>query len=197
MMALRSVTLKIGTLTNLGLFFPVLCFIYVFRQTLAEQLYPDKGLLLYLQQMRVLRMRETKKSTQLTSSETCIESSSTAPSSMVSFSSSKRPFTSDNLDALLGGVLEKSEVSDELSPPGVNPGLIKWDCFRNRSSCALYMSSSSSSLPLINSGLSCPSGGALSSVLSFSIISRGTSVEPVASLPSSELELRLFNEASS
>ena len=38
-------TLKIGALTKLGLFFPVGCFIYVFDQTLAEQLYRDKGLL--------------------------------------------------------------------------------------------------------------------------------------------------------
>ena len=36
-------TLKIGVLTKLGLFFPVVCF--VFDQTLAEQLYRDKGLL--------------------------------------------------------------------------------------------------------------------------------------------------------
>ena len=41
---LWSVTLKIGVLTKLGLFFPVVCFIYVFGQTLAEQLYRDKGL---------------------------------------------------------------------------------------------------------------------------------------------------------
>ena len=39
-----SVTLKISALTNLGLFFPVVCFIHVFGQTLAEQLYRDKGL---------------------------------------------------------------------------------------------------------------------------------------------------------
>ena len=39
-------TLKIGALTKLGLFFPVVCFIYVFDQTLVEQLYRDKGLLL-------------------------------------------------------------------------------------------------------------------------------------------------------
>ena len=38
-------TLKIGALTKLGLFFPVLCFIHVFDQTSAEQLYRDKGLL--------------------------------------------------------------------------------------------------------------------------------------------------------
>ena len=37
-MVLWSVTLKIGTLAKLGLFFPVE-FIYVFDQTLAEQLY--------------------------------------------------------------------------------------------------------------------------------------------------------------
>ena len=37
-------TLKIGALTKLGLFFPVTCFIYVFDQTLAEQLCRDKGL---------------------------------------------------------------------------------------------------------------------------------------------------------
>ena len=36
---LWSVTLKIGALTKLGLFFPVVCFIHVFDQTLAEQLY--------------------------------------------------------------------------------------------------------------------------------------------------------------
>ena len=38
-------TLKIGALTKLGLLFSVVCFIYVFDQTLAEQLYRDKGLL--------------------------------------------------------------------------------------------------------------------------------------------------------
>ena len=38
-------TLKIGALTKLGLFFPVVCFIHVFDQTLAEQLYCDKVLL--------------------------------------------------------------------------------------------------------------------------------------------------------
>ena len=43
-MVLWSVALKIGAFTKLGLFFPVLCFIYVFDQTLAEQLYRDKGL---------------------------------------------------------------------------------------------------------------------------------------------------------
>ena len=43
-MVLWSVTLKIGALTKLSLFFPVVCFIYVFEQTLAEQLYHDKGL---------------------------------------------------------------------------------------------------------------------------------------------------------
>ena len=37
-------TLKIGALTKLGLFFAVVCFIHVFDQTLAEQLYCDKGL---------------------------------------------------------------------------------------------------------------------------------------------------------
>ena len=37
--------LKIGAFTKLGLFFPVVCFIHVFDQTLAEQLYRDKGLL--------------------------------------------------------------------------------------------------------------------------------------------------------
>ena len=37
-------TLKIGALTKLGLFFPVVCFIHVFDQTLAEQLYRDKDL---------------------------------------------------------------------------------------------------------------------------------------------------------
>ena len=41
---LIKISLKIGALTKLGLFFPVLCFIYVFDQTLAEQLYRDKGL---------------------------------------------------------------------------------------------------------------------------------------------------------
>ena len=44
-MVLWSVTLKLGALTKLGLFFPVVCFIHVFDQTLAEQLYRDKGLL--------------------------------------------------------------------------------------------------------------------------------------------------------
>ena len=42
-MVLWSVTLKIGALTKLGLFFPVVCFICVFDQTLAEQLYRDKS----------------------------------------------------------------------------------------------------------------------------------------------------------
>ena len=37
-------TLKIGALTKLCLFFPVVCFICVFVQTLLEQLYSDKGL---------------------------------------------------------------------------------------------------------------------------------------------------------
>ena len=37
-------TLKIGALSKLGLFFPVVCFSYVFDQTLAGQLYRDKGL---------------------------------------------------------------------------------------------------------------------------------------------------------
>ena len=36
-------TLKIGALTKLGLFFPVVCFIHMFDQTLAEQLYRDNG----------------------------------------------------------------------------------------------------------------------------------------------------------
>ena len=36
--------LKIGALTKLGLFFPVVCFICVFDQILREQLYRDKGL---------------------------------------------------------------------------------------------------------------------------------------------------------
>ena len=45
MMVLWSVTLKIGALTKLGLFFPVVCFIYVLDQTLAEQLCKGKGLL--------------------------------------------------------------------------------------------------------------------------------------------------------
>ena len=45
-MVLRSVTLKIGALTKLGSFFPVVCFIHVFDQTLAEQLYHDKDYLL-------------------------------------------------------------------------------------------------------------------------------------------------------
>ena len=42
---LWSVTQKIGALTKLGLFFPVVCFISVFDQNLAEQLHCDKGLL--------------------------------------------------------------------------------------------------------------------------------------------------------
>ena len=37
------VNLKIGALTKVGLFFSVVCFIHVFDQTLAEQLYRDKG----------------------------------------------------------------------------------------------------------------------------------------------------------
>ena len=45
-MVVWSVTQKIGALTKLGLFFPVVCFIHVFDQTLAEQLYRDKGLLI-------------------------------------------------------------------------------------------------------------------------------------------------------
>ena len=40
-------TLKIGAITKLGLFFPVVCFIHVFDQTLAEQLYRDKVLFNY------------------------------------------------------------------------------------------------------------------------------------------------------
>ena len=44
---LLSVTLKIGALTKLGLFFSLVCFIHVFDQTLAEHLYHDKGLLMY------------------------------------------------------------------------------------------------------------------------------------------------------
>ena len=39
---LWCVTLKIGALTKLGLFFTVVRFIHVFDQTLAEQLYRDK-----------------------------------------------------------------------------------------------------------------------------------------------------------
>ena len=35
---------EIGALIELGLFFPVVCFIHVFDQTLAEQLYRVKGL---------------------------------------------------------------------------------------------------------------------------------------------------------
>ena len=42
---LWSATLKIGGLTKLGLFFPVVSFIHVFNQTSMEQLYCDKGLL--------------------------------------------------------------------------------------------------------------------------------------------------------
>ena len=34
--------LKIGALAKLGLFFPLVCFIHVFDQTLAEQLYMTK-----------------------------------------------------------------------------------------------------------------------------------------------------------
>ena len=45
-------TLKIGALTKLGLFFAVVCFIHVFDQTLAEQLYRDKGLLSNLRRFR-------------------------------------------------------------------------------------------------------------------------------------------------
>ena len=45
---LWSVTLKIGALTKLGLFFPVVCFIHVFDQPLAEQLYRDQDLLQFL-----------------------------------------------------------------------------------------------------------------------------------------------------
>ena len=41
-------TLKIGALTKLGLFLPVVCFIHVFDHTLAEQLYCDKCLLVEL-----------------------------------------------------------------------------------------------------------------------------------------------------
>ena len=48
MMALHGTlvchSMKIAAITKLGLFFPVVCFIHVFDQTLAEQLYPDKGL---------------------------------------------------------------------------------------------------------------------------------------------------------
>ena len=38
-------TLKIGARTKLGLLFPVVCFINVLDQTLAEQMYRDKALL--------------------------------------------------------------------------------------------------------------------------------------------------------
>ena len=37
-----SVILNIGVLTKLSLFFPVVCLIRVFDQTLAEQLYREK-----------------------------------------------------------------------------------------------------------------------------------------------------------
>ena len=37
-----GLTLKIGALTKLALFFPVVCFIHVFDQSLTEQLYRDK-----------------------------------------------------------------------------------------------------------------------------------------------------------
>ena len=53
-MILWSVTLKIGALTKLGLFFPVVCFIRVFDQTLAEQLYRDKGLLSFALTQRLI-----------------------------------------------------------------------------------------------------------------------------------------------
>ena len=43
-MVLWSVTLKIGALTEHGLFFSVVFFIHVFDQTLAEQLYREKCL---------------------------------------------------------------------------------------------------------------------------------------------------------
>ena len=39
-----SVSLKHGALTKLGLFFPVVCFLHVFDQSLVEQLYRDKDL---------------------------------------------------------------------------------------------------------------------------------------------------------
>ena len=42
---LWSVTLQIGALTKLGLFFPVLCFVRVFDHNLAEQLHRGKRLL--------------------------------------------------------------------------------------------------------------------------------------------------------
>ena len=44
----RYFGLWLWKLAKLGLFFPVVCFIHVFDQTLAEQLYRDKGLLLIL-----------------------------------------------------------------------------------------------------------------------------------------------------
>ena len=52
-MVFWSVAQKIGALTKLGLFFPVVCFIYMFNQTLAEQLYRDKGL--YPQQVKLTK----------------------------------------------------------------------------------------------------------------------------------------------
>ena len=51
-------TLKIGALTKLGLFFPVVCFILVSDSTLAEQLCRDKGLQKYL--FKRLNDREAK-----------------------------------------------------------------------------------------------------------------------------------------
>ena len=38
-------TLTIGPLTNFGLLFPVMCFVFVFDQTLVGHLYRDEGLL--------------------------------------------------------------------------------------------------------------------------------------------------------
>ena len=52
MMVLWSVTLKIGALTKLGLFFPVVCFICVFDQTLSRAAVPrqTRSMQLHFQQ---------------------------------------------------------------------------------------------------------------------------------------------------
>ena len=42
-----EMTLTIDSLTNFGMLFPVVCFMFVFDQTLAEHLYCDKALFIF------------------------------------------------------------------------------------------------------------------------------------------------------
>ena len=67
--ALVGVTLKIGALTKLGLFFPMVCSISVFHQTLAEQVYRDtEGLLRILLRPFLTASRKNKNERAFTSS---------------------------------------------------------------------------------------------------------------------------------